>query len=106
VQLQACHTKDASEVKNLKEHIQLALSSLNQMGEVWPIARVVHEQLTQYSREVLSKPQPSAETPTWQPVPLETYPNLVINEEEWTRDLVTGPAGFYLDGLMFGDIEH
>jgi Fungal specific transcription factor domain len=40
-----------------KERLRLAVSALNKMGDVWPMAKMVKVQVSQYAREVLTVPR-------------------------------------------------
>lgn len=44
----------------IKERLQLAVSALTTMGEVWPMAKMVKVQVSQYAREVLTIPRTPA----------------------------------------------
>ena len=44
----------------IKERLQLAVSALTTMGEVWPMAKMVKVQVSAYAREMLMIPRPPA----------------------------------------------
>jgi len=41
----------------IQERLRLAVSALNKMGDVWPMAKMVKVQVSQYAREVLTIPR-------------------------------------------------
>ena len=41
----------------IQERLRLAVSALNKMGDVWPMAKMVKVQVSQYAREVLTVPR-------------------------------------------------
>ncbi len=47
----------------VKERLQLAINGLKTMGEVWPMAVMVKQQISQYAREALSAPRMVASLP-------------------------------------------
>ncbi|KAK5242656.1 hypothetical protein LTS06_011379 [Exophiala xenobiotica] len=86
--LSDCLVLKSPESNNLKEHVQLELSALNELGGIWPIARVVRGQIAQFVREVLNN-KPAQDTFP-DPVQLSELPNV---DEQW------------LQGLMAEDLE-
>jgi hypothetical protein len=46
-----------SAASTIKERLRLAVSALNKMGDVWPMAKMVKVQVAQYAREVLTIPR-------------------------------------------------
>jgi hypothetical protein len=46
-----------SAASTIKERLRLAVSALNKMGDVWPMAKMVKMQVSQYAREVLTVPR-------------------------------------------------
>ncbi|KAJ9493332.1 hypothetical protein H2202_011202 [Exophiala xenobiotica] len=86
--LSDCLVLKSPESNNLKEHVQLELSALNELGGIWPIARVGRGQIAQFVREVLNN-KPAQDTFP-DPVQLSELPNV---DEQW------------LQGLMAEDLE-
>jgi Fungal Zn(2)-Cys(6) binuclear cluster domain/Fungal specific transcription factor domain len=80
---------ETSEVQMLKEQIQLAISTLRQIGETWPIANVVRAQVAQYAREIIGKPMLSVNRPLiLESVPTSTDP--MVGNQEWLQELLQG----------------
>lgn len=46
-----------SVASTIQERLRLAVSALNKMGDVWPMAKMVKVQVSQYAREVLTIPR-------------------------------------------------
>ncbi|KAI8575293.1 hypothetical protein K450DRAFT_181031 [Umbelopsis ramanniana AG] len=83
----------------LKEQIQLAISTLRQIGETWPIANVVRLQVAQYAREVIGKPILPVVN---RPLTLESAPTAadpILGNQEWLQELLRGAS--QMDDLIF-----
>jgi hypothetical protein len=88
---------EPSEAQMLKEQIQLAISTLRQIGETWPIANVVRSQVAQYAREVIGKPI----LPVNRPMILESAPEAtdpMLGNQEWLQELLQGTQ---MEDLIF-----
>ncbi|KAI9281004.1 hypothetical protein BC943DRAFT_363206 [Umbelopsis sp. AD052] len=86
----------------LKEQVQLAISTLRQIGETWPIASVVRSQVAQYAREVIGKPV----VPVNRPLTLESAPTAadpILGNQEWLQELLQGTQ---MDDLMFQSSDY
>jgi hypothetical protein len=101
VHLSECLVLKSPGSNDLREHVRLQLSALNELGETWPIARVVRRQVTQFAREILNNSPPRNTFPN--SAPLSELPNL---DEQWlqgfmTEDLELAPEaeGFFMPGL-------
>ena len=99
VHLSECLDPKSPESNDLKEHVQLQLSALSELGKIWPIARVVRGQIAQFVREAINKAPTRVTFPD--SAPLFELPNL---DEQWlqglmTEDLEFAPEGFFMPGL-------
>jgi hypothetical protein len=66
----------------IKERLQLAVSALTTMGEVWPMAKMVKVQVSQYAREVLTIPRtPASEAVTG--FSIQQSELAAFNEDSW-----------------------
>ncbi|KAH8552905.1 hypothetical protein BGW37DRAFT_518873 [Umbelopsis sp. PMI_123] len=89
---------ETSVAQMLKEQIQLAVSTLRQIGETWPIANVVRSQVAQYAREVIGKPI----LPMNRPLFLESAPTAadpMLGNQEWLQELLQGTT--QMEDIMF-----
>lgn len=88
---------EPSAAQMLKEQIQLAISTLRQIGETWPIANVVRSQVAQYAREVIGKPiLPVNRHMILESAPAATDP--MLGNQEWLQELLQGTQ---MEDLMF-----
>lgn len=87
------------EAQMFKEQIQLAVSTLRQIGETWPIAYVVRAQVAQYTREVTGQLFPAINRPLY----LEsasTATDAILENREWLQELLQGTDS-RMEDLMF-----
>lgn len=80
---------ETSEAQLFKEQIQLAVSTLRQIGEIWPIAYVVRAQVAQYARGVIGQPLPAINRSLY----LESAPTVtdaMLGNQEWLQELLQG----------------
>jgi hypothetical protein len=90
---------EISEMQLYKEQIQLAVSTLQDIGEIWPIASVVRTQIAQYAREVIGSSLPAPN----RTLRLESAPmvaDAILGNQEWLQDLLLG-ADAGMEGLIF-----
>ncbi|KAK6858706.1 C6 transcription factor [Apiospora arundinis] len=69
----------------LSEILQLQLSALQSLGQIWPIARVVRSQIAAFARDVMGKPSANS---------LSELSDLGSSpmDEQWLHDLITDNA--------------
>jgi Fungal Zn(2)-Cys(6) binuclear cluster domain len=92
--------QDPSGAQYLKEHIQLALSALNVIGENWPIARVVRGQLAQFAREILNRPTTSIQAMFLEQLPAQTNLDSALGNEQWLQDFINEDRIVSMDGFF------
>jgi hypothetical protein len=100
----------------LKERIQLAITAMGSIAEVWPMALVTKSQVANFAREILksgkeakqSSPpevvqfQPPTHPQTITPTPPTSEPSVsesldqdpFVANQDWLMDLVGGDGGF------------
>ncbi|KAG2185718.1 hypothetical protein INT43_002153 [Umbelopsis isabellina] len=100
VQLPAYLEEDElSEMQLYKEQIQLAVSMLQEISEIWPIASVVRTQIAQYAREVMGSSLPALN----RSLRLESAPTVtdaILGNQEWLHNLLQG-ADSGMEALIF-----
>lgn len=98
---------NTDEARAIRERLQLAISALNAISEVWPLARVVRRQVAQFAREVFIKPVSTAETATassFTTLPARAALNSaatppfidfdsMLNDDPWLNNLVQYEVG-------------
>lgn len=97
VQLSDCLSSKSSDSNDLKEHVHLQLVALNEIGRIWPIARVVRGQIAQLTREILN----NASARDAYPEPAE---GVLEADEQWFEDLIMDdygplPQDFVMPGI-------
>lgn len=99
VQLPAYLEEDGvSEMQLYKEQIQLAVSTLQEISEIWPIASVVRVQIAQYAREVMGSSLPLSRSLRLESAP--TVTDAILGNQEWLQDLLQG-ADSGMEALIF-----
>ncbi|KAJ2957755.1 hypothetical protein NQZ79_g6613 [Umbelopsis isabellina] len=100
VQLPAYLEEDeVSDMQLYKEQIQLAVSTLHEISEIWPIASVVRAQIAQYAREVMGSSLPTLN----RSLRLESAPTItdaILGNQEWLQDLLQGTDSG-MEALLF-----
>lgn len=81
----------------LRENLQLQLTALQSLGEIWPIAHVVRSQLAQFLREVISK-APSKSIAASAPPPIGDQ---LMTEDQWLQDVMNEELLFDGGGIPF-----
>lgn len=91
---------DDSRAQCLKEQIQLALSALSVLGEIWPIARVVRGQLAPFARELLSRLTTSTQAAFLGPSLAQTNLDLALGNEQWLQDFMNEDRAVSMEGFL------
>jgi hypothetical protein len=77
-----------SAASTIKQRLRLAVSALNKMGDVWPMAKMVKVQVSQYAREVLAIPR-SPECEAVIGFPIQQNDFVAFQDDSWV-DLLLG----------------
>lgn len=86
------------DVQSIMERLQLAVSALGSIAEVWPLARIVRSQIAEFARELISGQGPTREieaavASTAQPQNLPQINfNSLLDHDTWLSDFARSAA--------------
>jgi hypothetical protein len=100
VHLSAWQPQNLSE-SQYSEHIQLELTALNTIGEIWPIARVVKGQVAQFARQIKGSGLRTTEAASLESS--SSRPNIDLDQEcePWLQNLMSHDLDISSEDALF-----
>lgn len=73
---------------HIRERLQLSVSALNSIGQVWPSAKAAKGHIAQYAREVFAAQKAGGDAPRVESQVQQIEDESMMNDQNWLNDLV------------------